>query len=339
MNPPKAPRSRILATGHYLPPIVRTNADLEKMVDTTDACIWERTGIRERRVAPPEIVTSDMAAAAGRSALDAAGISPRDLDMIIVATVTPDMPMPATAAFVQQKLGATTCPSFDISAACAGFVYGLTIADQFIGSGGAERVLVIGVELLSRIIDWEDRTTCVLFGDGAGAAVIGPAEPAGPDDGKPPRGILSTCLFTDGSLAPSLWLPGGGSLHPASHDVVDKKLHKVAMKGQDIFKAAVRNLYAASKRAMDLAAMTHADIDWVCAHQANLRILNQVMARLGVDEAKVLANIERVGNTSSASIPILLDENVRQGKIVPGDTVLLCALGAGVSWGSAVVRM
>lgn len=331
------PRSRILGTGHYLPPDVRTNFDLEKLVDTSDAWITERTGIKERRIAPVGVVTSDMATAAARSALDAAGLSPTDLDMIIVGTVTPDMPMPATAAFVQQKLGAGPCPAFDLSAACAGFVFGLSIADQFIRSGAMRHVLVVGVELLSRVIDWEDRTTCVLFGDGAGAVVLGPAD-AHAGDAKP-SGLLSTAILTDGSLASSLWIPGGGSVEPTSHETVGKKRHKVHMRGQDIFKVAVKNLFSASKNALATAEMTHEDIDWVCAHQANLRIINQVVSRLEVPERKVLINIERVGNTSSASIPILLDENLRAGKIKRGDTVLMCALGAGISWGSAIVRI
>jgi 3-oxoacyl-[acyl-carrier-protein] synthase-3 len=333
-----SPRSRILGTGHYLPPIVRTNHDLEKMVDTSDAWITERTGIKERRIAPDGVVTSDMATAAAKNALDAAGVKAEDIDMIIVGTVTGDMPMPATAAFVQQKIGAGNCPAFDLSAACAGFVYGLSIADQFIRGGAMKNVLVIGVELLSRVVNWEDRTTCVLFGDGAGAVVLGRNDDADANASKP-RGVLSTAIHTDGSLATSLWIPGGGSVRPASREVIDEKLHKVAMKGQDIFKVAVRNLYSASKNALDAAGMTNADIDWVCAHQANLRIINQVVTRLEVPDEKVLLNIDRVGNTSSASIPILLDENVRAGKIKKGDTVLMCALGAGISWGSALVRM
>src|SRR5258708_30263502 len=200
---PVSPRSRILGTGHFLPPIVRTNADIEKLVDTSDAWISERTGIRERRVAPEGLVTSDMATAAARQALESAGLKAPDLDMIIVGTVTPDMPMPATAVFVQQKLGATHCPAFDLSAACAGFLFGMSIADQFVTTGQMKHVLVVGVELLSRVIDWTDRTTCVLFGDGAGAAVIGPVDAnAGSDR---PSGILSTSIFTDGSLAPAPW--------------------------------------------------------------------------------------------------------------------------------------
>ena len=331
-----APRSRFLGLGHYLPPVIRTNVDLEKMVDTSDAWITERTGIRARHIAPEGVVTSDMATHAANQALAMAGLKATDLDMIIVGTVTPDMPMPATAVFVQQKLGANNCPAFDLSAACAGFVFGLTIADQFVRSGAMKHVLVVGVELLSRVIDWSDRTTCVLFGDGAGAVVVGPADPS---EGDRPSGILSTAIHTDGALATSLLIPGGGSVTPASHEVVDQKLHKVHMKGQDIFKVAVRNLFSASKNALDAAGMTEADVDWICAHQANLRIIDQVTSRLHVPQEKVLINIDRVGNTSSASIPILVDENFRSGKIKKGDTVLMCALGAGISWGSALVRM
>jgi 3-oxoacyl-[acyl-carrier-protein] synthase-3 len=331
------PRSRILGTGHYLPPTVRTNHDLEKMVETSDAWIAERTGIRERRIADPGVVTSDMAAAAAKNALEAAGVRAADLDMIIVGTVTGDMPMPATAAFVQQKIGAPTCPAFDLSAACAGFVFGLSIADQFIKSGQLKHILVVGVELLSRVLDWTDRSTCVLFGDGAGAVVVGPSD-AREADAKP-RGVLSTAIHTDGSLATSLWIPGGGSVNPTSHATVDQKLQYVHMKGQDIFKVAVKNLLATSRNALERAGMTKADIDWVCAHQANKRIIDQVVSRVEVPSEKVLMNIDRVGNTSSASIPILLDENVRAGRVKAGDTVLMCALGAGISWGSAIVRM
>jgi 3-oxoacyl-[acyl-carrier-protein] synthase III len=323
--------------GHYLPDQVRTNHDLEKMVDTSDAWIRERTGIGARRIAPGGIVTSDMATAAARMALEKAGLEASQLDMIMVATVTPDMPMPATAVFVQQKLGATRCPAFDLSAACAGFLFGLSIADQFVRSGQMKHVLVVGVELLSRVLDWTDRTTCVLFGDGAGAAVVGPADDA--QWPARPRGILSTSIMTDGSLAPALWIPGGGSVSPTTHDTVDRKLHYVQMKGQEIFKVAVKNLYGASKSALERAGMTEGDIDWVCAHQANKRIVDQVVARLEVPPEKVLMNIDRVGNTSSASIPILLDESMQAGKVREGDTVLMCALGAGISWGSALVRI
>jgi 3-oxoacyl-[acyl-carrier-protein] synthase-3 len=326
----------LLGTGHYLPPVVRTNHDLEKMVETSDAWITERTGIRERRIAPPEILTSDMATAAAENALAMAGLKAQDLDMIVLATVTGDMPMPATAVFVQQKLGVANIPSFDISAACAGFVYGLSIADKFIRAGTMRHVLVVGVELLSRVVDWEDRTTCVLFGDGAGAAIVGPADPT---PAERPRGILATKLMTDGSLARSLMIPGGGSATPMTRDAVEQKMNKVKMRGQDIFKAAVKNLYAVSRDAVEMAGMRNEDVDWICPHQANLRIIDQVVDRFGVIREKVLGNIDKVGNTSSASIPILLDQNLRSGKIKDGDTVLMCALGAGISWGSALVRI
>jgi len=331
------PASRILGTGHHLPSIVRTNHDLEKMVETSDAWIVERTGIRERRIAPAGIVTSDMATEAARQALTAAELKPTDLDLIIVGTVTPDMPMPATSVFVQQKLGAGSCPAFDLSAACAGFVFGLSIADQFIRSGTMKHVLVIGVELLSRVVDWTDRTTCVLFGDGAGAVVLGPTNGA-TARGKP-RGILSTKIQSDGALASSLMIPGGGSAAPQSMNVIEQKAHKVHMKGQDIFKVAVKNLHAASKEALDAAGLSAEEVDWICPHQANLRIIDFAATRLGVPMEKVLVNIDRVGNTSSASIPILLDESIRSGKVRPGDTVVMCALGAGISWGGAVVRI
>ena len=331
------PRSRILGTGSYLPADVRTNLDIEKMVETSDAWITERTGIKERRIAPDGMVTSDMATAAAKAALQMAGLKATDLDMIIVGTVTPDMPMPATAVFVQQKLGAGVCPAFDVSAACAGFVFGLSVADQFIATGQMRHVLVVGGELLSRVTNWTDRTTCILFGDGAGAVVLGPAD-VKPGDPKP-RGLLSTSILTDGSLANSLRIPGGGTVQPSSHETVDQKLQYIQMKGQDIFKVAVKNLLSASRNALARAGMTQDDIDWICAHQANKRIIDQVVARVEVPPEKVLMNIERVGNTSSASIPILLDESYRSGKIKPGDTVLMCALGAGISWGSAIVRL
>jgi len=333
-----APRSRILGTGHYLPEVVRTNFDLEKMVETSDAWITERTGIRERRIAPEGMTTSDMACFAAQRALENAGILAEDLDMIIVGTVTGDMPMPATAVYVQQKIGAPHCPAFDISAACAGFIFGLSIADQFIRGMAHRNILVVGVELLSRVLNWKDRTTCVLFGDGAGAAVVGAANGLLADDGKP-RGILSTRLHTDGSLARSLMIPGGGSESPMTHELLEQKKNTVAMRGQDIFKVAVKNLYSASKNAVDVAGMVPEEIDWICPHQANIRIIDLAVQRLHVSREKVLVNIDRVGNTSSASIPILLDENVRSGRIKPGHTVLMCALGAGISWGSALVRM
>ena len=303
------------------------------MVETSDSWIRDRTGIRERRIAPQGMVTSDMATEAAKRALEAASLRPTDVDMIIVGTITPDMPMPATAAFVQQKLGATpTCPSFDLSAACAGFIYGLSIGDKFIAAGAAKNVLVIGVEMLSRVVNWEDRTTCVLFGDGAGAVVLGPANGDG-------RGVLATQLFTDGALARSLMIPGGGTETPPGPDVMAQRMNTIQMKGQDVFKAAVRNLHSASQRVVDAAGYKNEEVDWVVPHQANLRIIDQVTQRAKYPQEKVLTNIDRVGNTSSASIPILLDESIRAGKIKEGDIVLTCALGAGISWGAALLKM
>ncbi len=334
---PGQPRSRVLGTGHFLPPTVRTNRDIERLVDTSDEWITERTGIRERRIATEGMTTSDMGAAAAREALDMAGLRPGALDLIIVATVTPDMPMPSAAALVQHKVGAGACPAIDIGAACAGFVFGLTGADQFIGTGKAKQGLVVGVDTLTRFLDWSDRKTCILFGDGAGAVVLGAAPAV--DAEERPRGVLSTSLSTDGSLVPALHIPGGGSAHPPTAATVDAGLHFIRMNGQEIFKHAVKNLVTASKAALGEAGMTASAVDWVCAHQANKRILDQVAIRLETAPERMLSNIDRVGNTSSASIPILLDESVRAGKIGAGDVVLMSALGAGISWGGAVVRM
>jgi len=327
-----APKSRILGTGAYAPDRIMTNGELERLVDTSDAWITERTGIKERRVAADDQASSDMALVAAQRALEAAGLTAKDLDMIIVGTVTPDLPMPACASILQQKLGAGPIPSFDISAACAGFIYAMSIADQFIRSGAQKHVLIVGVELLSRILNWKDRTTCVLFGDGAGAAVIGPAT----DDGS---GILSTKLYTDSSLVNSLCIPGGGSKERLTAESLAAQRDKVHMAGQDIFKVAVKNLTSASRSALEHAELPASAVRWVVPHQANLRIIAQVAQRLDIPLDRFVLNIERYGNTSSASIPIALDEGLRDGRIEKGDTVLMCALGAGVSWGSALVRV
>ncbi|MDC0745717.1 beta-ketoacyl-ACP synthase III [Polyangium mundeleinium] len=326
------PKSRILGTGHYVPEKVLANVDLEKIVDTSDAWIAERTGIRRRHIAAENENTSDMAAAAARRALESAGLNAADIDMIIVGTISGDSPMPACAVHVQQKLGADNIPAFDVSAACAGFIYGLTIADQFIATGAARCVLVVGVELLSRLLDWQDRTTCVLFGDGAGAVVLGPSEGDG-------RGLLSTRIFTDGSLAHALTIPGGGTAEPLTEEGLAKKRNKVHMMGQEIFRTAIKNLTSASTAVLKASGLTSAELDWVVAHQANLRIITQVADRLNFPMEKFVINIQEYGNTSSASIPIALDEAVRDGRIKSGQNVLMCALGAGISWGAALVRM
>ena len=324
--------SRILGTGAYTPERVLSNFHLEKMVETTDEWIRERTGIRERRIAADTESTSDMALAAAKRALEMSGLSARDLDMIIVGTVTPDTPMPACAAFVQQKLGLTDIPAFDVSAACAGFLYSLSIGDQFIRSGLHKHVLVVGAELLSRVLDWEDRTTCVLFGDGAGAVVLGA-------DTTSDGGVLSTRLYTDSSLVESLCIRAGGSRERVTPESIAKKHDKVFMNGRDIFKVAVKNLTRASASALADAKLSASDVRWVVPHQANLRIIAQVSQRLEIPMERFVLNIDRYGNTSSASIPIALDEAVRDGRIQRGDTVLMCALGAGISWASALVRM
>jgi 3-oxoacyl-[acyl-carrier-protein] synthase-3 len=326
------PHSRIVGTGAYAPERVLTNHDLEKLVETSDEWIAGRTGIKQRHIARDDEAASDMALVAARRALESAGLSARDLDMIIVGTISGDVPMPACAAYLQRKLSAGPVPSFDVSAACAGFLYAMAIADQFVRSGVHKHILIVGVELLSRLVDWQDRTTCVLFGDGAGAAVVGPALGDG-------RGILSTRLYTDASLTESLCIPAGGSRERITAEGLLAKRDKVQMVGKDIFKAAVKNMSQASRAVLDAAGMPADGVRWVVPHQANLRIISQIAERLGIPLERFVINIERYGNTSSASIPIALDEACKDGRIKPGDTVLMCALGAGVSWGSALVRM
>jgi 3-oxoacyl-[acyl-carrier-protein] synthase III len=324
-------RAKIVGVGRGVPEKVLTNLDLEKMVDTSDEWITERTGIKERHIATEGQATSDLAAEAARHACRSAGIKPEELDAIVLGTVTPDMPMPATAAFVQQKIGARSCPAFDISAACAGFLFGLGIADSFIRRGSFQRVLVIGVELLSRVLDWSDRNTCVLFGDGAGAAVLVPTE-------GEREGVLDVEMRTDGSQAIHLEIPGGGSVHPASHRSVDDRLHSVHMNGRQIFTNAVRNMSAASLTVLERSGHTPDEVTTVFAHQANMRILEGVSQRTGIGMERFFVNIQRYGNTSSASIPIALSEALEEGRVKEGDLLLLTALGAGVSWAAALVR-
>jgi len=325
-------RARIAGTGRATPDKVLTNDDLAKMVATSDEWIRQMTGIGERRILEEGRSTSDLASLAGKRACETAEISPSELDCIIVATISPDMPMPAVAVTVQQKLGITgQCPAFDISAACAGFIYGMSIADSFIKSRQFKRVLVIGVEILSRVVDWTDRNTCVLFGDGAGAAVLVPHEG---DD----RGILSTHIFADGAGMQFLNIPGGGSLEPTSAKSVEAKRHFVKMQGKPVFTHAVKNISSAAETALAANGKTPADVDMVVAHQANIRILQGVAERCGLPLDKFYLNIHKYGNTSSASIPIALDEAAREGKVKPGDLLLMAALGAGLSWGSALVR-
>jgi 3-oxoacyl-[acyl-carrier-protein] synthase-3 len=315
-----------------LPAKVVTNVELEKTVDTTDQWIAGRTGIRQRHVAAADEATSDMATKAARHALEAAGILATDLDMIIIGTISPDVQLPATAMFVQRNLGARPdCPGFDLAAACAGFIYGLSVADAFVRTGMARYVLVVGVELLSRLVDWNDRNTCVLFGDGAGAVVVG-----GSDD--PERGILSTHLFADGSQIEALYIPAGGTRLPITAELIAQREHLVHMSGREVFKYAVKALSSSSEIAIKANGFTPADVHWLIPHQANLRIIEAVIQRSGIPRERCFINIEKTANTSSASVPIALDQAVRMGKVQPGNNVLFCALGGGFAWGSAMVR-
>jgi 3-oxoacyl-[acyl-carrier-protein] synthase-3 len=312
-----------------VPGKVVTNEDLAKLVATSDEWIRARSGIAERRLLEPGRNTSDLAAEAGRRACESAEIAPSELDLIICATISPDMPLPAVAVTVQQKLGAH-CPAFDLAAACAGFIYGLSVGDAFVRAGNFKKVLVIGVEVLSRSTDWQDRNTCVLFGDGAGAVVLVPSTSE--------RGILSTHIYADGSLMPLLNIPAGGTAEPASHESVEARHHLIKMQGKPVFTHAVKKISEASITALQHNQLTVDQIDCVVAHQANLRILEGVAERCHLPLSKFYLNIHKYGNTSSASIPIALDEAVREGRIKPGDMLLFAALGAGLSWGSAVVK-
>lgn len=313
----------------YLPEKVLTNKDLEKMVDTTDEWIVTRTGIKERRIARSDEATSDMAAGAARKALDDAGLKPEDIDLIIVATITPDMFFPATACLVQEKIGARTVPAFDISVACSGFIYGLAIANQFISSGTYKHALVIAAEKLSAITDWSDRATCVLFGDGAGAAVLGPVEKGG---------ILSVHLGANGKEGDLIKLPAGGSRIPATKKSIEDKLHFIKMNGTELFKHAVKVMAEAALEATRPLGLKAEDISLVIPHQANVRILNAVAKRMGLSEDKIYLNIEKYGNMSAASSAVALVEAVKSGRIKKGDKILLDAFGGGLSWGAIVIE-
>jgi len=324
-------RSQIVGTGAYAPEKVLTNAELEKLVETNDQWIVERTGIRERRVAAESQATSDLAYEASIRALEMAGVKPEDLDLIIVGTVTPDMPFPATATVLQARLKNKRAFAFDVSAACAGSIYALSIADRYITTGGVRRALVIGADVLTRITDWKDRNTCILFGDAAGAMVVAPTD-------DPNRGILSLHLHTDGSYWNILNQPGGGSRLPISHKVVDERLCYVKMNGREVYKVAVRALEESCKEALAANGMQPSDVDYVIAHQANKRILDSTLDRLGIPSSKCWMNLERYGNTSSASMPTTLDEANRAGWLRPGNRILVMAIGGGLAWGSGIIR-
>jgi 3-oxoacyl-[acyl-carrier-protein] synthase-3 len=320
----------IMGTGAAVPRTCLTNSELERMVDTSDEWIVTRTGIRERRLAAAEEATSDLATAAAERALDDAGVRPQELDLVIVATVVPDMPFPATACLVQKNLGAIRAAAFDLEAACSGFIYALTVGAQFVATGTYQRVLVVGAEVLSRIVNWQDRSTCVLLGDGAGAVVLGP--------GNGRRTLLSTYLGADGNGADLLKQPAGGSRLPASRDTVEQGLHHVFMNGNQVFKFAVRTMGAAIFAGLKKAGLSPADIDLLVPHQANLRIIEAAAERFGLSMDRVMVNIDRYGNMSAASIPVALDEARREGRLNEGDIVVMVAFGGGLTWGSAVVR-
>ncbi|GBE15096.1 MAG TPA: ketoacyl-ACP synthase III [Proteobacteria bacterium] len=324
-------RSFMAGTGSYLPERKLTNAELTRMVDTSDEWIISRTGIRERRIAAPDQASSDLATAAAKNALEAAGIEAGDLDLIIVATLSPDHMFPSTAGLVQRNLKAVKAAAFDLEAACTGFIYALTVGDQFIKTGKYSRILVIAAEVLSRFINYEDRNTCVLFGDGAGAVVLVPSE-----DGK--RGIISTHLYNDGSMADLLIAPAGGSRMPVDEEAIAKRLNTVKMNGNEVFRIAVRKLSEVVDEVLEVNGLKEEDIDFLVPHQANLRIIMATAKKLKLPLEKVVITVDRHGNTSAASVPLALDEAVRSGRINPGDLVLLEAFGGGLTWGAALVR-
>ncbi len=321
----------ITGTGRSLPQQVVSNEDLAKAVETSDEWITTRTGIKERRKASADECTSTFATAAARQALERASLKPEDLDLIICATVCPDQALPSTAVNIQSQLGAKKAAAFDLVAACSGFIYGLTVANQFISSGFHQNILVIGVEVLSRYLDYTDRSTCVLFGDGAGAAIVQRSN-------DPNRGVLSMRIQSDGDFASVLYIPGGGTKIPASHESVDDRQHFIKMKGNELFKVAVRSMEDICRQVLDEQKMTANDIDLLVPHQANQRITDAVADRLGIPPEKVYSNIERTGNTSAASIPICLDELVEAGRLQPGLNVMMTSFGAGVTWGSILMR-
>ena len=323
-------RSRIIGTGSYLPEKVLTNAELEKIVDTSDEWIVTRTGITERRITDNGEASSTLATNAARRALEMAGVSPAELDLIIVGTVTPDMFFPSVGCLVQDALGAKKAVAFDLSAGCTGFVYGLSVADNFLKNGQFKKALVVGTENLSKVTDYQDRGTCVLLGDGSGAVVLVAEEGH--------QGILSTHLHSDGSYKDLLFQPGGGSRVPPTYESIDERLHYLKMDGNKLFKIAVKSLEDVVLEAIAHNNIKDSDIDLLIPHQANLRIIQAIAKRLNLPEEKVFVNIHKYGNTSSASIPIALDEANREGRIQEGNLLLLNAFGAGLTWGSALVR-
>jgi len=320
----------IIGTGSYAPDRVMTNADLEKLVETSDEWIQTRTGIKERRIAGPEVTTSQMAAGAALAAMENAGVKPEEIDLIICATVTPDMFFPSTACFVQTKIGAVNATCFDLSAACSGFLFGVETARNYIAAGTAETVLVIGADKLSSIVDWKDRNTCVLFGDGAGAAILRHREGS--------RGVMATRMGSNGGLADILYIPGGGSAHPAGGPTSAENPVTIRMNGRETYKHAVTAMVEASQQVLVDAGVTPAEITCFIPHQANLRIIEAIAGRLDVAMDRFMINLDRYGNTSAAAVAIALDEANRTGRFKQGDKILMVVFGGGLTWASTVVE-
>lgn len=326
--------SSIIGTGSYMPEKVMTNDDLSKIVDTNDEWITTRTGIKERRIAAADQATSDLAAEAARRAMAAAGVKPEEIQLIIVATVTPDMFFPSTACFVQKKIGAANAVCFDVSAACSGFLYALQVARHFINTGNRTTALVIGAEKLSSLVNWKDRNTCVLFGDGAGAVVLRRAE----EGAEAPGRVLSTVMGSDGNLADLLKVPGGASACPITPENVESRPNTIHMEGRETFKHAVTRMLEASQQALEIAGLKAEDVALVIPHQANARIIGAIAERLNLPPERVFMNLDKYGNTSAATIPVALDEANRAGRLKKGDVILLVAFGGGFTWASSVVR-
>ena len=324
-------RAEIKSLATYVPPRLLTNADLEKLVETSDEWILQRTGIKERHIVEPGVGTSDMAKEASLEAIRRAGLTPDDIDLIIVGTVTPDMLFPSTACLLQHKIGAKHAWGFDVSAACSAFAYSLTVGSQFIAAGSSRYALIVGADVMSSIIDYTDRTTCVLFGDGAGAVVLGLSE-------NSEYGLLDFVHEIDGSGGAALCMPAGGSLKPASHETIDQRLHFVKQDGQAVYKFAVRRTGELCDRLLKRNNVTAADIDLFVSHQANRRIIEAVAGRVGLDPSKVIINIERFGNTTAGTIPLALNDAVESGRLKKGDLVLLASVGAGFTVGAVLLR-
>jgi len=324
-------RSIVAGTGSYSPEKVLTNADLEKLVETNDQWIVERTGIRERHIAAPEQATSDLAIVASQRALEMAKLAPADVEAIIVGTVTPDYPFPSVATVLQGKLGNKKAFAFDVSAACAGSMYALAVADRFVAGGTVKNALVIGADTLSRITDWKDRSTCILFGDGAGAMVL-----KATDDQR--RGLSTIRLHADGAHVPILYQPGGGTRLPITEQVLKDRSHYLFMKGTEVFKVAVRALEESCREVLAAEKLAPSDVTYVIAHQANKRILDATLTRLEIPASRCWMNLEKYGNTSAASVPTTLDEANRAGWFKPGDVILMMAIGGGMAWSAGVLR-